>query len=430
MAFEIGKRTNSNVNRFMCEEIKMSGFKEVILSPDVVVYNADCREVLPVLGQFDALVTDPPYGIGEAKGKNKSRGNLAKSIDYGVDDWDDKNKMPIDELMDAVAKSDHQIIFGGQFYNLPPTSCLLIWDKQNGMNDFADCEVAWTNLQSANRIIKHQWNGMLRKGGEERCGHPTQKPVDVMGWVIAQLPDEVETIIDPFMGSGTTGIAAVRAGKKFIGIEQNDKYFGLAVERISKELDAPRLFNAVTYPETKKCQGCGVVYKVEVGVTFNKKEKSKDGLQPYCRRCDQKYKNNATNGWRNFSRELTNNHPECVGKWTKEKYLELMGQFKCTTCGANVSDWGDGYWVDRISNNRGYTPDNCRPSCKPCNFTKSNSNPEVSIPLIKGYVDRYGLGKVPWDQISPKFVHVDSRLPDLSAYIVEEQESLFARVVF
>lgn len=198
---------------------------------NATLYLGDCAEILPTLGQFDAVVTDPPYGIGESKGRNKSRGKLAVSKDYGNDNWDNEpiTKDAID-LMKNI--SQWQIIFGGNYFELPPTKCWLIWDKENGTTDFADAELAWTNLNKAVRLKKYMWHGMLRANKEPRGDHPTQKPIGIMEWVISHLPQNVETIIDPYMGSGTTGVACMNLKKKFIGIEREKKYFDIACKRI------------------------------------------------------------------------------------------------------------------------------------------------------------------------------------------------------
>lgn len=202
----------------------------VLLDGRVTLYNADMRDVVSYLDGFDALVTDPPYGIKEAAGKNKSRGNLAVARDYGVARWDDS----IDEtgLTSAMAICRHHIIFGGNYYPLAPTSCWLVWDKINGDNDFADCELAWTNMRKAVRRIRYLWNGMLRANNEPRGDHPTQKPIGVMRWCIEQLPPETMTILDPYAGSGTTGVAAVQLGKSFTGIEREPVYFDAMCRRI------------------------------------------------------------------------------------------------------------------------------------------------------------------------------------------------------
>jgi len=211
---------------------------EKVVIGDCVLYHADCVDVMPFLDKVDAVVTDPPYGIGEAAGKNKSRGKLAVSKDYGDDDWDNEPCSPL--LISMIRNiSTNQIIFGGNYFELPPTKCWLIWDKENGSSDFADCEMAWTNLNKAVRLIKFMWNGMLRKNNEPRGDHPTQKPVEVMRWCIGHLPVNSTSILDPFMGSGTTGVASVKMGKSFIGIEREKKYFDIACQRIRDAYSQP-----------------------------------------------------------------------------------------------------------------------------------------------------------------------------------------------
>jgi DNA modification methylase len=210
------------------------GFSSVtqpVIIGRATLYLGDCRDILPTLPKVDAVVTDPPYGIGEAAGKNRSRGLLAQSKDYGDDTWDDT---PIDAetIAKIVEKARFSVIFGGNYYLLPPTSCWLVWDKENGDTDFADCELAWTNIPKAVRRIRYMWHGMLRANKEQRGDHPTQKPVGVMKWAIGHVPPPAETILDPFMGSGTTGVAAVQMGRSFIGIEREPKYFDIACKRI------------------------------------------------------------------------------------------------------------------------------------------------------------------------------------------------------
>lgn len=208
---------------------------------DATLYLGDCREILPTLDKVDAVVTDPPYGIGEAAGKNASRGKLAVAKNYGYDHWDDT---PVsDELIDKIREAAKwSVIFGGNYYSLPPSSCWLVWDKENGDNDFADCELAWTNLPKAVRRIKYMWNGMIRANREARGDHPTQKPIGVMSWAINHIPEPNQTILDPFMGSGTTGVACANLGRKFIGIEIEKRYFDIACERIHAAYAQRRLF--------------------------------------------------------------------------------------------------------------------------------------------------------------------------------------------
>lgn len=218
----------------------------VELIGDATLYLGDCREIMPTLGKVDAVVTDPPYGIGEARQKNgrnpvpgKSRlGTPCAVVDWGQDDWDDRTAPA--ELNAARAIARWSIVFGGNYYELPPTKCWLVWDKLNS-GDFADCELAWTNLDKAVRRIRYLWNGMIMAPGETRGDHPTQKPVGVMKWALQQLPP-IETVLDPFMGSGTTGVACAQMGLRFTGIEQRERYFDAACRRIEAAYKQPRLF--------------------------------------------------------------------------------------------------------------------------------------------------------------------------------------------
>jgi len=206
---------------------------------NATLYLSDCMDILPTLDQVDAVITDPPYGINENSKKVASRGKLAAPKDYGDFDWD--KAPPPDALIELMrTKGENQAFFGGNYFTLPPTSCWLVWDKLNGDNDFADCELAWTNWPKAVRRLQWRWNGMIRQGNEERY-HPTQKPLEVMKWVIELCP-KADTILDPFMGSGTTGVAAIQLGRKFIGIEREPKYFDIACQRIEQAVAQGQLF--------------------------------------------------------------------------------------------------------------------------------------------------------------------------------------------
>ncbi len=202
----------------------------------ITIYCGDCREILPQLGRFDLLLTDPPYGIGEAAGKNKSRTKLAIAKDYGDSDWD--NETPSVELLDSLrGASGSQVIFGGNYFVLPPSSCWLVWDKVNGQSDFADCELAWTNRDSAVRMFKWQWAGMLQENmsRKEYREHPTQKPVPLMKWCLSLFPD-AKTVLDPFLGSGTTLVAAKAMGLTAVGIEREEKYCEISANRLRQEV--------------------------------------------------------------------------------------------------------------------------------------------------------------------------------------------------
>jgi DNA modification methylase len=224
----------------------MPAFREEIIG-DARLILGDARDVLPTLGRFDAAVTDPPYGIGEARQKNgrnpvpgKSRlGTRCAVVNWGSSDWDDKTAP--EELSASLRAARWAIVFGGNYYDLPPSQCWLVWDKLNS-GDFADGELAWTNLPGAVRIIQYRWNGMIRQNNEPRGDHPTQKPVGVMRWCLQRLPSGSRSVLDPFMGSGTTGVAAVAEGMAFTGIEREGRYFDAACRRIEEAHRQPRLF--------------------------------------------------------------------------------------------------------------------------------------------------------------------------------------------
>lgn len=203
----------------------------------------DCLELMREIpdGVVDAVITDPNYGIREARKDNASRSCLAVSRDYPIESWDDVPCNP-EQIAEIRRISIHQVIFGGNYFELPPTSCWLVWDKQNGDNDFADCELAWTNLDKAVRRIYWQWHGMIRKGNEDRF-HRTQKPLGVMEWCIRQAGNP-QTIVDPFAGSGTTLVAAKKLGRHFLGFEISEEYCKIARERIARIEAQPTLFES------------------------------------------------------------------------------------------------------------------------------------------------------------------------------------------
>lgn len=198
------------------------------------IYHGDCREVLPQLPKVPLIVTDPPYGIGEARGKNKSRGCLAVSKDYGFSSWDDSP--PPRWMFDLMQeKAERVIIWGGNYFPLPQTSGWLVWDKDNGKTDFADCELAWTNIDMAVRRLKWRWQGMLQEnmGSKESRVHPTQKPLAVMKWCLGFCPD-VKLVLDPYAGSCTTARAAKDFGIRSISIEAEEQYCEIGAYRLQQ----------------------------------------------------------------------------------------------------------------------------------------------------------------------------------------------------
>jgi DNA modification methylase len=216
----------------------------------VTIYNADCRKILPWLGRFDLLLTDPPYGIGIAKKSTVGAANTAKrgskgtskmgvkdmpAREWTVSDWD--NEPPPKWFLEAAQEiAETSILWGGNYYGLPASSCWLVWDKKNEGTNFADCELAWTNMPKAVRKFAWRWNGMLQeKFGDEKENrvHPTQKPLALMRWCLS-LVEDAETVLDPFAGSGTTGVACKLEGRKAVLVEISEEYCEVAAKRLSQ----------------------------------------------------------------------------------------------------------------------------------------------------------------------------------------------------
>jgi site-specific DNA-methyltransferase (adenine-specific) len=187
----------------------------------------DCLEFMKGLdtASVDAVITDPPYGIGIAA--NPFRQKFERS------DWD--NKPVSKEILDEIFRvSKAQVLWGGNYFELPPTQCYLIWDKKQPQKfSSAMCEMAWTSFKKPAKMFRFSVTSYFKE-------HPTQKPLPLMEWIIANYTNEGDTILDPFMGSGTTGVACVKLGRNFIGAEIHEPYFAIAQRRIAEaQLQAP-----------------------------------------------------------------------------------------------------------------------------------------------------------------------------------------------
>ena len=226
----------------------MSGVRREVIGA-CELYLGDCREVLPTLGKVDAVVTDPPYGIGYVKGaggrnppgrRGPQHARLRRNIEAIAGDHEPFDPTPW--LMFS-----NVILFGADhFAQQLPRGRWLVWDKLDGMasfDSFSDVEVAWQNRTGAARIFRHMWKGICQASEKDDVRlHPTQKPAALMRWCIEQLSADCETILDPFMGSGTTGVACVKLGRRFIGIEIEPNYFDIACRRIEAATQQPDLF--------------------------------------------------------------------------------------------------------------------------------------------------------------------------------------------
>lgn len=193
---------------------------------NATLHLGDCRDILPTLPKVDAVITDPPYGI-KRDGKPKSTSSHGGHKGYEFLGWD--SGRPDGSLMGAVCRAGlHAIVWGGNYFAdmLPPTGKWLVWDKGQRI-DQADAELAWTSMSGALRVFTLNRVAIAVDGAV----HPTQKPVALMEWCITQAGNP-QTILDPFMGSGTTGVACMNLGRSFIGIEREPKYFDIACRRI------------------------------------------------------------------------------------------------------------------------------------------------------------------------------------------------------
>ena len=206
---------------------------------DVTIYHGDCRELLDDMPKVDLVLTDPPYGIGINHGwaASKTRRHhpewaQARSRDYGSNDWD----VPIEQsAFDCLVRfAPKTIIWGGNFYVTPRASGWLVWDKHT-TGDFADCELAFTTLPIAVRRFSYLWNGYRQEGGIRHIRqHLTEKPIPLMRWCIG-LAKDVSSVIDPYMGSGTSLRAAKDLGIKAIGIEIEERYCEIAAKRMAQQ---------------------------------------------------------------------------------------------------------------------------------------------------------------------------------------------------
>ena len=207
-----------------------------------IVYNMDCMEYMRTLPDktFDLAVVDPPYGIGESGKNNKSRTKLAKAQDYKPFAGLDKSPPNKECFLELARVSKNQIIFGANHFAdklpHPASSCWIVWDKENGGNDFADCELAYTSFRTAVRIFRFRWQGMIQgnmKHKENRI-HPTQKPVSLYAWIFNHYAKPGDKILDTHLGSGSSRIAAYDAGLDFVGCEIDKYYFKAQEERFAE----------------------------------------------------------------------------------------------------------------------------------------------------------------------------------------------------
>ncbi len=193
---------------------------------NATIYLGDCRDILPTLPKVDAVITDPPYGLGDKWQGGGGKGKSSWAFDPSeAQRWDAGTA---DGVLELATYAPEVVIWGGNYYALPPQWCWLLWDKkQPDTFTTGQAEMAWTNLDRPIRTFRF---AQCEQASEGEKYHPTQKPLALMAWCLKWVKGQ--TILDPFMGSGTTGVACLPAGRTFIGIEREPKYFDIACRRI------------------------------------------------------------------------------------------------------------------------------------------------------------------------------------------------------
>lgn len=212
----------------------------------VTIYHGDCLEILPELEPVDLVLTDPPYGIniirnGKCGGvDNKTKKAKMGNYSHLKNDWD-KVKPKQEFFYFILKKSKNQIIFGANHFisKIPiDSSCWIVWDKDNQKSSFADCELAWTSFKTSVKKYRFMWNGMIQEDmkNKEVRYHPTQKPVKLFKMILNDYSKENETILDPFLGSGTTAIACSLLNRKCVSIEIDEKSCEVSAKRCEEVL--------------------------------------------------------------------------------------------------------------------------------------------------------------------------------------------------
>ena len=214
----------------------------------ITLINDDCLIAMRKMKDksVDLVLTDPPYGIRIGKSGSVGGGSVrGKTQRFTNIDWD--NSIPQKEYFDEMGRvSKNQIYWGGNYFldYLGSTRCLLTWYKRDGLpvRTFADCELAWTSFDRNSQVFNCRWDGFIRDSKELKVAHPTQKALKVMKWCVSDFSAMGMTILDPFMGSGTTGVACAELGRSFIGIEISKEYFDIAKKRIEQAQAQGQLF--------------------------------------------------------------------------------------------------------------------------------------------------------------------------------------------
>ena len=217
----------------------------VSTQPKIELLNTDCMEYMASIPDkfFNLAIVDPPYGIGAAKMGLGKGGGVAKSGNYVKKDWDE-SAPNIDYFLEIKRISQNQIIWGANHFLGWVGSGWIVWDKENGDTDFADCELAWTSFNKPVRKFAFKWMGMLQgdmKNKEERI-HPTQKPVKLYRWLLNNYAKEGDKILDTHGGSMSSAIACHQMGFDLTLCELDKDYYEAGVKRFREQTMQQSLF--------------------------------------------------------------------------------------------------------------------------------------------------------------------------------------------
>ena len=208
----------------------MSYQKKVTIG-DAVLYLGDCMDILPTLPKVDAVITDPPFGVGNFV-------QISGNVRGAVVTWNESG--PSEEFFNLIKqKSNYRIVWGANYFNCFEGAGGLVWVKNQPMPNMSKAEMASTSWGNKVELINLTWTNYVNT---KESTHPCERPVGLYAWCIEQVPKQPQTILDPFMGSGTTGVAAIQLGRSFIGIEREPKYFEIACQRIEQANAQGKLF--------------------------------------------------------------------------------------------------------------------------------------------------------------------------------------------
>jgi hypothetical protein len=222
------------------EDSMMTVIDHPVVIGNATLYLGDCLEILPTLPKVDAVITDPPYGVGNFVQVTGNLGGRGATIGQAVM-WNDSPPPP-DFFQMIRALSRHRIVWGANFFNcFEDRGGAIIWDKAQSMPNFSKADIASCTHFQKTELVRIPWTNFTVTH-RAVTDHPCERPVDLYEWCIKYLPQPIESVLDPFLGSGSCGVAAIRMGRKFIGIEREPKYFDIACRRIEQAQAQGKLF--------------------------------------------------------------------------------------------------------------------------------------------------------------------------------------------